>query len=111
MSQQNEDRRYNGFTNKYTWLVNVWLDNDYGLWSMVNKWSSDCDDVSELAEQVKDFVVDETNPLVESASMYSDILGYALAQVDFLQVVESYWDERDTDDEDNDDNDCVDDEL
>lgn len=105
MSQQNEDSGYNVFTNKYTWLVSLWLDNDYGLHSLVNEFANDCDDVTELAERVKDFVVDESNPLADQASMYSDILGYALAQVNFVEVVQGFWDEREVD-EDEDDSDA-----
>jgi len=99
MSQQNEDSRYNGFTNKYTWLVSLWLDNDYGLYNLISEWSGDCDDVSELAERVQVYVVDEVNPLATEASMYSDILSYALGQVDFEEVVQGYWGEPDMDED------------
>ncbi|GEM_PF-3575630 len=92
---------YNGYNNKFSWLVGLWLDNDYGLHNLVSEWADEVEDKDQLAEQVKDFV-DEQNPLAEQASMYSDILSYALVFVDYESVVDGYWEER-TQDEDEDD--------
>ena len=84
---------YNGYSSKFTWLVALWLDNDYGLYQFVSDWAQDCEDVHELAQKAQDFVTDN-NPLSQQASMYSDLLGYALALVDFREVVQSHWDEQ-----------------
>lgn len=30
---------YNGWTNYETWLINLWIDNDLGLYEMVGEWA------------------------------------------------------------------------
>lgn len=89
---------YNGYSSKFTWLVSLWLDNDYGLYSLLREWAKEVKSKQQLADQVKDFV-EEQNPLAAEASMYSDMMSYTIALVDFNEVVEGYWEERDTSDD------------
>ena len=102
-----ETRKYNGWTNYETWLVSLWLDNDQasylywreeaarhrreagesfqvreGLWTKTEAIRFN------LANQLKEEVTD-ASPLCE-ASMYADLLGAALSEVDWLEIVD-HW--------------------
>jgi len=93
-----ERKEYNGWTNYETWCVNLWLTNEQGsdeYWreNAREAWENAADHPSyltrsekarhALADMLKDQVSDsEMCPLLSEASMYSDLLGAALSEVD-----------------------------
>jgi len=86
-----EDLKYNGWTNKPTWIVALWLDNDEYTYNLMrenaktlNKW--------ELADFIKDFI-EENDPLSEEPSFYSDLLDWAIAVVNYDEIAENYKNE------------------
>ncbi len=101
-----KDKNYNGWTNYETWAVNLWINNDHGSQT---SWleqarahfenAADCESVreglwsrrsaarSKLADQIKD-EFEEGSPLVEEASVYSDLLTAALGEVDWHELAE-----------------------
>ena len=102
---------YQGWKNYATWNVALWLDNDQGSQSMVQEWAQEAvaqapkdENVGKgywsvedavkyaLADRIKQYV-EEGNPLSGDASMYSDILGSALGDVDWGEVAEHYMEE------------------
>ena len=94
---------YNGWTNYETWNVALWMDNDQGTYSLQQEWAEsawddhkpDLEDAKrQLADCLKDFV-EENNPLGSEASMYSDLLGAALSEVDWEEIAENWLDEID----------------
>ena len=107
MEETNEERGYNGWTNYETWAVSLWLDNEqssYLYWreqaarhrkggpnsSQVRDgiWTVEEAARFNLADQVKEEVTD-ASPLCE-ASLYTDLLGAALSEVDWLEIVD-HW--------------------
>lgn len=108
------DTKYQGWTNRATWSVSLWLNNEYGVythfcerveeltkyanevdqvidsyWSESGYWSESQAVAFALADEIEAFVK-ECNPLAEDASMYSDILNYAIAGVDWEEVARSF---------------------
>lgn len=82
---------HNGWTNKPTWLVALWIDNDQGLQEMVLEAArNDKDDARLLAGWLQDMFTDELNPIYADASMYADILGWALCYVDWDSLAEHF---------------------
>lgn len=106
VSQQKEP--YQGWHNYQTWAVHLWLTGDQatdraclsiashvvrgapqsgqvraGIWSL--------DDAPRflLADCLKEFV-DARSPLRDAASVYSDLLGSALYEVDWLEVADAF---------------------
>ncbi len=76
---------YNGYTNYQTWNIALWIDNDLGLHEMCQEW----EDVNGLATWLRDYFTDEINPLADQANTFADLLGHALANVDWHEVAEA----------------------
>ena len=88
------DETYNGWTNYPTWNVALWLGNEEGrylaaLELAAQKYEYDF----ERAEAFKDWVTDELAPDL-GASFAADLLGYALGEVDWQEVADSFKDEE-----------------
>jgi hypothetical protein len=103
-----EDQTYNGWTNYETWCVHLWLTNEEGpyrhcrgLAHRAQQAASDCEQVREeiwtevearrflLADAIKEFV-EELHPLASQASMFSDLLGTALHDVDWHEIAGAF---------------------
>ena len=71
------DSTYNGWTNKPTWLVHLWLTNDYSLYHTTREVLVHAAD---RKVALRDFVeeVYEVETISGSAGLISDLLGWAL---------------------------------
>ena len=100
---------YNGYTNYETWVVNLWLDSDQGVY---NYWREEAQTVKEsaplhtnvkegiwkaeraavylLASQLKE-EIEEAAPELEG--MFSDLLGAALSEVEWYEIAENFLEE------------------
>ena len=95
----NEDKKYNGWTNYETWLVNLWLSNDQGTEEMINDMAKHSKDVYSLMEEIKD-LIEELNPLKDNADLFSDLLNGAISECNFYEIAEHYYnDNRDEEEE------------
>lgn|SRR4030067_2655307 len=101
------NKEYNGYTNYETWCVNLWIDNDQGLYYQVQEMtqqiydeaeesndyniyiSKDNNALRQLEDQLKDFI-EEMNPLTDTADMFSDLLNSALSEVDWREIAENW---------------------
>ncbi len=80
---------YNGWVNRETWLVSLWLNNDecnYQLLSDILKLNILS---SRKAERLQELVEDQMYDLDLGASLFSDLLSTSLSKVDWLEVIES----------------------
>ena len=101
MTTETTDTTYNGWTNYETWLVNLWLSNDEGIWTMLVELASrtgsktafgfTSDRASVLADELPDFVngyiYDDT---IEPSGLPADLIGAALSRVNWGEMAESY---------------------
>ena len=98
---------YNGFRNRETWLVNLWIANDEGLHNEVDsmiaeslrkaiyKSTKKCSKdrflaertIYSLASKIREFLQEHV-PV--SDGLYGDLLGNALAEVDYDQLADLY---------------------
>jgi hypothetical protein len=98
-----ENTSYNGYKNYPTWNVNLWIDNDQGeqqYWEerAAETWENatprydwetkESVAVSDLADELKDYHEERATELVGNAGMFTDILGWALAVVDWREIAE-----------------------
>lgn len=78
---------YNGWANRETGLVSLWLHNDPLGESILHDVERACDADSERAEELQRIVLEEYFEDPFKASLEGDLLGTALARVDWFQVV------------------------
>jgi len=91
---------YNGWTNYETWGVALWLSNDEGTYNLVREMAGEAresdrattgymgaDAASVLADALEDMV--KTNAPDMGASMYADLLGAALSEVNWYEIAQN----------------------
>jgi hypothetical protein len=80
----------NGFSNYSTWLVALWLDNDFDYMLKTDDLLSDYKDKHDLAEALKKIIGDD---IPEIDGMWLDLIRNQLdGQVDFVQIAEKLLD-------------------
>jgi hypothetical protein len=99
-----EDTTYNGWKNYPTWCVNLWLSNEEPLYlealartreiledkhPSTDVWTVDESRRFNTADMLKSWVRDELAPDL-GASFGEDLLGYALDQVDWHEIADSW---------------------
>jgi hypothetical protein len=87
-------KEYNGWWNYETWCVGLWIDNDQGLYNMRRELVAQYDDLVnyELAERIKTWVDGMVPDL--GATLWSDLLGAALSEVNWLELADSWREEE-----------------
>ena len=90
------DRKsYNGYTNYSTWCVCLWWNNEPGtyqdLQTFANSQETDYYKVQELKERTEDWVFQRHNDKDGNriADLSTDLLGSALEDVNWLEIIEA----------------------
>jgi hypothetical protein len=90
-----QDTTYNGWKNYETWAVHLWLSNEEPLYHEARELADaeyeyptmgPCDAFKEWVEEMM--------PALEEGSLQADLLGAALSEVDWLEVVEAFKEEN-----------------
>lgn len=74
---------YNGWTNKETWLVNLWLGD--GLPEMIDP----TDSLSDIEDRIKELVEMITDEVTQ-AGLLADLLNCALGEINYRELAEHY---------------------
>lgn len=93
------EKTYNGWTNYETWCVNLWIDNDQGLAESVRDLAINERDTYALSKEIEalidsmhpfngDYTTKETQAY--QCSLWADLLGAALSEVDWYDIAE-HW--------------------
>lgn len=97
---------YNGWTNYETWNVKLWQDNEEPSYRY---WKATAAEVWEETSAEKPFThsenarrvlanrlqneVTDGNPLADAASMYSDLMGAALSEINWAEIANAWLEE------------------
>jgi hypothetical protein len=79
---------YNGWTNYPTWAVYCWLSSDEATNATIEALAQV--NVYRTADEIRAFV-ESGNPLTEGASMYVDMLNWAIGLINWDEIAEAYW--------------------
>ena len=108
-----DSKTYNGWTNYETWNVALWCDNDQGSY---NYWREQTEEALDLEDDTNVLSTPNTilshieratrhlaevlckevkdgNPLIEEASLYSDILSANLSEVNWDEIAKHWIEE------------------
>jgi hypothetical protein len=92
---------YSGWTNYQTWNVNLWIDNDQGLYSYWQEraaevwndaspayaWQSKEDAATQTLEgELKEYFAELAEEAVSNAGMFADLLTHALDSVNWGEI-------------------------
>ncbi len=82
--------KYNGWTNKTTWLVKLWIDNEQSSQDYWLERASNVDgQIYTLESELMDYFQDEMLPKGLENGLYSDLLMSALAEVNWAEIARS----------------------
>lgn len=76
---------YNGWSNRETWVMNLWLGSEPEYYDVLSHITSDFEPDEQHAE-LEAWVREELNRLDMGASLWSDLLSTALSRVDWYQI-------------------------
>lgn len=81
-----QQQTYNGWKNRETWLVNLWLTNDQGSAAILDEISRMNADLYERADWLEQSLRDQLPHEVGEANMWSDLLSAALDHVSWYEL-------------------------
>lgn len=89
---------YNGWTNYETWLVNVWVGNDEGLYQVMLDLCRDAQNEYEAGKAMREYI-DEMLEVPESG-LKADLLNAAISACNWEEIAEHYIEDLEDEDED-----------
>lgn len=92
-SNRPEETTYNGWANRETWLVDLWLTNDQKIYDTIHHLVHNAEADYRAADCIKEFIEDH-DPLDGTASVYTDLLNVALSRVDWLEIAQTFLEEK-----------------
>ena len=99
------DTSYNGWKNYETWAMALWIDNERSDYEWSREYANDVRKMEEedlngrtragvLADALTEYMV-MMAPLLEEASVWSDLLHAAISEIDWYEIAENYLSEVD----------------
>lgn len=96
------DKKYNGWSNYETWLVNLWFDNCEHGQTMLRQFAKDSIHCAEMHGRDRDHAVYECSKMIQNEveeympeldGMFSDLLNSAIQEVNWYEIAEHIVDD------------------
>lgn len=93
------ENTYNGWANYCTWAAALWLDNEEATYKYFRELAAEIKEEEadeqarkyQLENAIKEFI--EENAPELSASMYSDLLGFAMQEINYYEIASNILEE------------------
>lgn len=85
----NQVTTYNGWCNRETWLVSLWLGSEPASQSMLERFANLQGSVTYRSEQLREEMEGLLSDNCEQASLWTDMLYTSLSRVDWREIIES----------------------
>lgn len=83
---------YNGWSNRETWVMNLWLTNDEYAYDALQHVLRAFESIGQQVEELEHWVRCEYGLDDLDASVVSDLLGTSLGRIDWYEIVQSNQD-------------------
>ena len=80
-------RMYLGWSNRETWLGNLWLSNDEGFYELFCRAVRENTNITETAQCIEQGLRWQLEDELDTASLWQDLLGWAFDQIDWVEIV------------------------
>jgi len=94
------DTTYNGWTNYETWNVNMWIENDEGMYDEACEMARQATSEYQLSKDLESWFEEIYGDQVPESGPLADLLTHALGMVDWYEIAEHYYADNHEGDED-----------
>lgn len=86
---QTVSTEYNGWSNRETWLANLWLTNDQPSYSVLMEAINMQCPVFDKAEWLKDLLERQLDDEIDEPCIWRDLMQHAFRQIDWVEVIKA----------------------